>query len=166
MLTMWKSQNEAQALYRKKVIAMLQEHEVGASVPELSRRHGVAENTIYPWKSKFGGLEMSEAKRLHELEAEHAKLKRLLAESMPDNAAPKELVRGKWWRPRSGGEVIGDAWSDYLPGSKDIEADWLPPIKCGNFNVKSGNCSGQKYERRPSGGIAPNGWFEERSLGG
>ena len=80
----------------EKIIAMLQEHEAGASVPELSRRHGVAENTIYRWKSKFGGMEVSEAKRLCELEAENSKLKRLLAESMLDNAALKELVRGKW----------------------------------------------------------------------
>jgi putative transposase len=80
----------------EKIIAMLKEHEAGASVPELSRRHGIAENTIYRWKSKFGGMEVSEAKRLCELEAENSKLKRLLAESMLDNAALKELVRGKW----------------------------------------------------------------------
>jgi putative transposase len=80
----------------EKIIAMLKEHEAGASVPELSRRHGIAENTIYRWKSKFGGMEVSEAKRLRELEAENSKLKRLLAESMLDNAALKELVRGKW----------------------------------------------------------------------
>jgi putative transposase len=80
----------------EKIMAMLKEHEAGASVPELSRRHGIAENTIYRWKSKFGGMEVSEAKRLRELEAENSKLKRLLAESMLDNAALKELVRGKW----------------------------------------------------------------------
>jgi len=80
----------------EKIMAMLQEHEAGASVPALSRRHGIAENTIYRWKSKFGGMEVSEAKRLRELEAENSKLKRLLAESMLDNAALKELVRGKW----------------------------------------------------------------------
>jgi putative transposase len=80
----------------EKIIAMLKEHEVGALVPESSRRHGIAENTIYRWKSKFGGMEVSEAKRLRELEAENSKLKRLLAESMLDNAALKELVRGKW----------------------------------------------------------------------
>ena len=80
----------------EKIMAMLKEHEAGVSVPELSRRHGVAENTIYRWKSKFGGMEISEARRLRELEAENAKLKRLLAESMLDNAALKELVRGKW----------------------------------------------------------------------
>lgn len=63
---------------------------------ELSRRHGVVENTIYRWKSKFGGMEVSEAKRLRELEAENAKLKRLLGEAELDKAALKELVAGKW----------------------------------------------------------------------
>ncbi len=80
----------------EQIIAVLKEHEAGASVPELSRRHGVVENTIYRWKSKFGGMAVSEAKRLRELEAENAKLKRLLAEAMLDNAGLKEIVRGKW----------------------------------------------------------------------
>ena len=79
----------------EKIMAMLKAHEAGVSVPELSRRHGVAENTIYRWQSKCGGMEISEARRLCEREAEHAKLKRLLAESMLDNAALKELVGGK-----------------------------------------------------------------------
>ena len=48
----------------EKIISILKEHEAGASVPDLSRRHGIAENTIYRWKSKFGGMEVSEAKRL------------------------------------------------------------------------------------------------------
>ena len=80
----------------EQIIGVLKEHEAGASVPDLSRRHGVAENTIYRWKAKFGGMEVSEAKRLRDLEAENAKLKRLLAESMLDNAALKEIVQGKW----------------------------------------------------------------------
>ena len=80
----------------EQIIAVLKEREAGARVPELSRRHGVAENTIYRWKSKFGGMEVSEAKRLRELEVENAKLKRLLAEAMLDNAGLKEIVRGKW----------------------------------------------------------------------
>ena len=74
----------------------MKEHEAGASVPELSRRHEVAENTIYRWKSKFGGMEISEAKRLRELEQENARLKKLLAEAELDKAALKELVQGKW----------------------------------------------------------------------
>jgi len=80
----------------EKIISILKEHEAGASVPDLSRRHGIAENTIYRWKSKFGGMEVSEAKRLRQLEAENLKLKRLLAEAELDKAALKELVEGKW----------------------------------------------------------------------
>jgi putative transposase len=62
-------------------ISILKEHEAGASLPDLSRRHGVAENTIYRWKSKFCGMEASDAKWLRELEAENAMLKRLQAEA-------------------------------------------------------------------------------------
>jgi putative transposase len=80
----------------EKIISILKEHEAGASVPDLSRRHGIAENTIYRWKSKFGGMEVSEAKRLRQLEAENLKLKRLLAEAELDKAALRELVEGKW----------------------------------------------------------------------
>jgi len=80
----------------EQIISILKEHEAGASVPDLSRRHGVVENTIYRWKSKFGGMEVSEAKRLRELEMENLKLKRLLGEAELDKAALKELVSGKW----------------------------------------------------------------------
>jgi len=80
----------------EKIISILKEHEAGASVPDLSRRHGIVENTIYRWKSKYGGMEVSEARRLRELEAENAKLKKLLAEAELDKAALKELVQGKW----------------------------------------------------------------------
>ncbi len=80
----------------EKIISILKEHEAGASAKDLSRRHGVAENTVYRWKAKFGGMEVSEAKRLRELEAENARLKRLLAEAELDKAALKELVEGKW----------------------------------------------------------------------
>lgn len=80
----------------EKIISILKEHEAGASAKDLSRRHGVAENTVYRWKARFGGMEVSEAKRLRELEAENARLKRLLAEAELDKAALKELVEGKW----------------------------------------------------------------------
>ena len=80
----------------EQIISILKEHEAGASVPDLARRHGVAENTIYRWKAKFAGMEVSEAKRLRELEQENLKLKKLLAESELDKAALKELVEGKW----------------------------------------------------------------------
>ncbi len=80
----------------EKIISILKEHEAGASVPDLARRYEIAENTIYRWKSKFGGMEVSEAKRLRELEQENARLKRLLAESELDKAAMKEVIEGKW----------------------------------------------------------------------
>jgi putative transposase len=80
----------------EQIIASLKEVDAGASVPEVSRRHGVAEHTIYRWKSNFGGMEVSEAERLRELEGENAKRKRLLAEAELDKAALKERVRGKW----------------------------------------------------------------------
>jgi putative transposase len=80
----------------EKIISILKEHEAGASVPDLSRRYGIVENTIYRWKSKYGGMEVSEAKKLRQLEAENAKLKKLLAEAELDKAALKELVEGKW----------------------------------------------------------------------
>ncbi len=80
----------------EKIISILKEHDAGASVPDLSRRHGIVENTIYRWKSKYGGMEVSEAKRLRELESENAKLKKLLAEAELDKAAMKEVIEGKW----------------------------------------------------------------------
>ncbi len=80
----------------EQIISILKEHKAGASVLDLSRRHAVAENTIYRWKSKFGGMEVSEAKRLQELESGNAKLKRLLAEAELDKDALKDLVQGNW----------------------------------------------------------------------
>ena len=80
----------------EQIIGILKEHEAGAKVPDLSRRHGVSEQSIYRWKSKFGGMEVSEAKRLRELEAENSKLKKLLADTMLDNAALKEIAGKKW----------------------------------------------------------------------
>ena len=68
------------------------EAEAGATGKEVCRRHGISENTFYRWKSKFGGMSVSDAKRLRTLEAENAKLKKLLAESMMDAAALKELL--------------------------------------------------------------------------
>jgi putative transposase len=80
----------------EQIISILKAHEAGTSVSELSRKHGIVENTIYRWKSKYGGMEVSEVKRLRELEQENAKLKRLLAEAELDKAAMKEVIEGKW----------------------------------------------------------------------
>jgi putative transposase len=80
----------------EQIISILKEHEAGASVPDIARRHAVAENTVYRWKSKYGGMEVSEAKRLRQLEQENARLKKLLAEAELDKAGLKELLEGKW----------------------------------------------------------------------
>lgn len=80
----------------EQIISILKQHEAGRSMVDMAREHGIAQNTLYRWKSKYGGMEVSEAKRLRELEAENAKLKRLLAEAELDKAALKEIVEGKW----------------------------------------------------------------------
>lgn len=80
----------------EQIIAILKENEAGVPVAELCRRHGVSDASIYKWKSKYGGMEVSEAKRLKALEDENAKLKRMLADTMLDNAALKDLLGKKW----------------------------------------------------------------------
>ena len=76
----------------QQIIAVLKEHEAGMSTAEVCRRHGISPPTFYSWKSKFGGLEVSEAKRLKTLEEENRKLKKLLAEQVMDNATLKEIL--------------------------------------------------------------------------
>ena len=80
----------------EQIIGVLKEAEAGAKTADLARRHGVSEATIYNWKSKYGGLEVSEARRLRALEDENAKLKKLLAEAMLDNVVLKDLASKKW----------------------------------------------------------------------
>jgi putative transposase len=76
----------------QQIIGVLKENEAGAKVDELCRRHGISSATLYAWREKFGGMEVSDARRLRELERENAKLKRLLADQMLDNAAMRELL--------------------------------------------------------------------------
>jgi putative transposase len=80
----------------EQIIGVLKEHELGAKIADLCRKYGISEATFYNWKSKFGGIDVSEAKRLKTLEMENTKLKRLLAEAMLDNAALKDLLSKKW----------------------------------------------------------------------
>ena len=80
----------------EQIIAILKEHEAGLKTAELCRKHGISEPTFYNWKAKYGGLEVSEAKRLKGLESENARLKKLLADTMLDNAALKDLLAKKW----------------------------------------------------------------------
>jgi putative transposase len=80
----------------EQIIGILKEAEAGAVVTELCRKHGLSSATYYAWKAKFGGLEVSDARRLRALEDENAKLKRLLAEAIMDNAGLKDLLSKKW----------------------------------------------------------------------
>ncbi len=80
----------------EQIIGVLREHEAGAKASDLSRTHGVCEATIYSWKAKYGGMDVSDAKRLKALEEENVRLKKLLAEQMLDAAALRELVSKKW----------------------------------------------------------------------
>ncbi len=80
----------------EQIIGILREQEAGGTVKEITRRHGVSEQSFYRWKAKYGGLEVSEVRRLKELESENAKLKKLLAEVHLDNAALKDVLSRKW----------------------------------------------------------------------
>ena len=76
----------------EQIIGILREQEAGAKTQEVCRRHGISDATFYKWKAKYGGLDVSEARRLKSLEDENRRLKRLLADSMLDNAALKDLL--------------------------------------------------------------------------
>jgi putative transposase len=80
----------------EQIIGMLREQEAGLRTAEVCRKHGISEATFYKYKAKYGGLEVSDAKRLRALEDENAKLKKLLAEAMLDNAVLKDLATKKW----------------------------------------------------------------------
>ena len=78
------------------IVGVLKEHEAGVAVRELCRKHGVSDASIYKWKAKYGGMDVSEAKRLRALEDENSRLKRMLADAMLDNAALKDLLGKRW----------------------------------------------------------------------
>ncbi len=80
----------------EQIVAILREQEAGASTADVCRKHGVSSATFYKWKAKYGGMDVSEAKKLRALEDENAKLKRLLADAMLDNSALKDLLGKKW----------------------------------------------------------------------
>ena len=80
----------------EQIIGVLREQEAGAATADICRKHGISPATFYQWKSKFGGLEVSEARRLRTLEAENTRLKKLLAEAMLDNAVLKDIALKKW----------------------------------------------------------------------
>lgn len=80
----------------EQIIAILREQEAGVKAADVCRKHGISQPTFYNWKAKFGGMDVSDAKRLRALEDENAKLKRLLAEAMLDNAMLKDVALKKW----------------------------------------------------------------------
>lgn len=80
----------------EQIIGVLREAEAGTKVADLLRKHGISEATFYNWRAKYGGMTVSDAKRLRELELENARLKRLLADAELDKAALKDLLGRKW----------------------------------------------------------------------
>ena len=80
----------------EQIIGFLGEAEIGLPIKELCRRHGFSEASYYLWRSKFGGMSVSDAKRLKELETENTRLKKLLAESVLENEITREVLRKKW----------------------------------------------------------------------
>ena len=80
----------------EQIIGILREQEAGMTTAEVCRRHGISQGSFYKWKSKYGGMEVSDAKRLKGLEDENRRLKKLLAEAMLDNAMLKDIASKKW----------------------------------------------------------------------
>ena len=80
----------------EQIVGMLKEHEAGLGTEELCRRHGISQQTLYRWKSKYGGLDLSDARKLKALEDENRRLKRLVADLSLDNAALKDVLSKNW----------------------------------------------------------------------
>ncbi|EEW56650.1 transposase subfamily protein [Ruegeria sp. TrichCH4B] len=76
----------------EQIIGILKEHQAGLGAKELCRKHGISDATFYKWRSRYGGMEVSDARRLRTLESENAKLKKMLAEQMMDVATLKEML--------------------------------------------------------------------------
>jgi len=81
---------------QEQIIGVLKEHQAGAAAAELCRKHGISDATFYTWRSKYGGMEVSDARKLKGLEEENAKLKKLLAESMLDVSTLREMLAKNW----------------------------------------------------------------------
>jgi putative transposase len=80
----------------EQIVAVLHEHEAGGKVAEVCRRHGITEQTLYRWKKKYGGMQVSEAKRLKHLEEENRQLKRIVADQALNLQVVKDLLGKEW----------------------------------------------------------------------
>jgi len=80
----------------EQIIGMLKEHEAGLSAEDVLRKHGIAHSTFHRWKSKYSGMEVSDAKKMRELEAQNGQLKRLLAETLLEKLAVEDALQKKW----------------------------------------------------------------------
>ena len=87
----------------EQIIGIVKEHQAGLGAKELCRKHGISDATFYKWRSKYGGMEVSDARRLKTLESENAKLKKMLAEQMMDVATLKEMPGKNFLSPVRGG---------------------------------------------------------------
>jgi putative transposase len=87
---------ERKRFSEEQIIGILNEAAAGATAVEVCRRHGISETTFYRWKAQFGGMAVSDARRLRQIEAEKTRLKRLVADAHPDNAALKDLLTKNW----------------------------------------------------------------------
>lgn len=170
----------------EQIISVLKEHEAGAKAADLARKHGTSEATLYNWKAKYGGMDVSEAKRLKTLEDENAKLKKLLAEQMLDAAAMRELLskngrarRAARRRRASAGRhwPVGHVWPAALSVRIGRWSDTVHAAHrtrnfvqgCGSLPTSGGapviggcsSCLGEKASRRAStastGSIAKRG---------
>ena len=131
----------------EQIIAVLREHEAGAKTADLARKHGISEATLYNWKAKYGGMDVSDAKRLRSLEEENRKLKKLLAESMLDQAALKELLTKCMVRPGVARSFV------LLSEAACVNVSGLSQVSC---------CCSQAMMRCAR--IVPNKWYEHKEL--
>jgi putative transposase len=99
----------------EQIIRMLRELESGTSIAEVCRRYGVSEQTVYRWRSKYGGLGTAEIQRLRELEAENSRLKRIVAQQALDIDGLKELLGKKWKALGPGGKRWNGWWHEGFP---------------------------------------------------